>query len=66
MIIPKENNITASQTTRETKKAHDDILANRISGHISHKAVVPSSASPLVVIVASRHVLSLVTTLFVG
>lgn len=56
----------ASQAIRETKKAQNDILANRISGLISHKAVVPWSAIPLVVKWLTGHVLSLAAALFVG
>lgn len=43
---PKENNTTTLQPVRETKKAHNDILANRTSGHISHKTVVPWVCTP--------------------
>lgn len=41
MMIPKENNTSASSLpVRETKKVHNDILANHSSRHISHKVVV--------------------------
>jgi len=43
-MIPKENSTAASQAVRETKKAHNDILAKCTSRHISQMAVVAWSA----------------------